>query len=222
MWNGFLSFGTVRYVSLMSRFLLSRTAFNSSNCVFMPSTFFPRLFFRIFSWVVRSADNLRLKPLWPYFSSAYDVERLRKDLPVEVNSCWNGLTAFDAKWFYANYSRSASTPATLTDRNSSSISQSITSTFGDTQNNYLETSRTSILVHGDEGVGASSSLKKRKTSTKSNSTALELSPLPLTFRTSELCPSSESLLISYDLHRALKPTGRRPKILINPKVKVGE
>lgn len=65
-------------------------------------------------------------------------------------------------------------------------------------------------------------LEKRKTRMPINMTVQDPDPLPLRFRTSARCYSSECLLISLDLHRALVPHGIRPLILINPKVKVGE
>ncbi|KAJ7704132.1 hypothetical protein B0H16DRAFT_1747756 [Mycena metata] len=40
------------------------------------------------------------KEIWPYFS--YDdetVDKLRREEPVEVATCWNGIAIFDADWF---------------------------------------------------------------------------------------------------------------------------
>ena len=86
---------------------------------------------------------------------------MREGRPFEVNSCWNGITAFDAKWFYP-----ANTSA--------------------------------ILAATDDGDGPLQ--------------------LPLEFRGSNTCLSSECQLVSYDIHRALYPA--RPTIFINPTVKV--
>lgn len=53
------------------------------------------------TWVTRDVDQDRLKPMWPYFKRADDVDSVRVGSPVLVNSCWNGLTIFDAAWFMA-------------------------------------------------------------------------------------------------------------------------
>lgn len=51
------------------------------------------------SWVMRDVDGFRPTPLWPYFKREQDVASLRRGEPIPVNSCWNGITIFDAKWF---------------------------------------------------------------------------------------------------------------------------
>lgn len=51
------------------------------------------------TWVMRDADGKTVRPFWPYFRATSDQERARARLPVPVNSCWNGMTAFDARWF---------------------------------------------------------------------------------------------------------------------------
>ena len=51
-------------------------------------------------WVTHDACGLPTKEIWPYFSTDdVAIDNLRKDLPVEVSSCWNGVAAFDARWF---------------------------------------------------------------------------------------------------------------------------
>ncbi|SPO22885.1 uncharacterized protein UTRI_01563 [Ustilago trichophora] len=117
------------------------------------------------TWVVRDANGETLKRQWPYFKRDKDIEAMREARPFEVNSCWNGITAFDAKWFYPSNTSAASS---------------------------------SSAGNGDDGDGP---LR-----------------LPLQFRSSTTCLSSECQLISYDIHRALYPA--RPTILINPAVKV--
>lgn len=57
------------------------------------------------TWVTRDADGNTLKRQWPYFKRNQDVEALRKNKLFQVNSCWNGITAFDAKWFYPDFSK---------------------------------------------------------------------------------------------------------------------
>lgn len=51
---------------------------------------------------MRDVDGLRPTPLWPYFKRGQDVASLRRGEPIPVNSCWNGITVFDAKWFLPN------------------------------------------------------------------------------------------------------------------------
>ncbi|PWN22147.1 hypothetical protein BCV69DRAFT_281152 [Microstroma glucosiphilum] len=57
------------------------------------------------TWVTRDINEARLKPLWPYFSSAEDIASMRVEEPILVNSCWNGLTIFDASWFTSHSRR---------------------------------------------------------------------------------------------------------------------
>ena len=116
------------------------------------------------TWVTRDVEGGTLKRQWPYFKRAEDVEQMRRGKPFEVNSCWNGMTAFDAEWFYPS------------------------------------TNGTSHFIGVDDQDGPLS--------------------LPLKFRTSTTCLSSECQLISYDIHRATHATARRPTILINPAVKL--
>ncbi|CDW97228.1 hypothetical protein [Sporisorium scitamineum] len=115
------------------------------------------------TWVTREADGETLKRQWPYFKRVEDIESMRRGKPFQVNSCWNGMSAFDAKWFYP------------------------------------PTNSSTLPVADDENGPLS---------------------LPLRFRSSTTCLSSECQLISYDIHRAIHPTRRRPTILINPAVKV--
>ncbi|PWZ00850.1 hypothetical protein BCV70DRAFT_159040 [Testicularia cyperi] len=116
------------------------------------------------TWVTRDVDDNTLKRNWPYFSREEDITALRSGTPFLVNSCWNGLTAFAAKWFMDS-----------------------------------DASPTDTLPGSSDA--AEPPLK-----------------LPLRFRSSPTCFSSECQLTSYDLHRAVWPL--RPRIYINPKVQV--
>ncbi|KAF7307980.1 Capsular associated protein [Mycena kentingensis (nom. inval.)] len=52
------------------------------------------------TWVIRDSCGRRTKEIWPYFSTdPVAVESLRRDEPIEVAACWNGIAAFDARWF---------------------------------------------------------------------------------------------------------------------------
>ncbi|TIB96773.1 hypothetical protein E3Q18_02992 [Wallemia mellicola] len=51
------------------------------------------------TWVTRDTCQRRVKPVWPHFQDKHSINLLRQDKPIPVNSCWNGLTAFDSKWF---------------------------------------------------------------------------------------------------------------------------
>ena len=64
------------------------------------------------TWVMRDADGKTMRPFWPYFRATQDQAAVRARLPVPVNACWNGITAFDARWFM-NATTNASLP-TLT------------------------------------------------------------------------------------------------------------
>lgn len=48
---------------------------------------------------MRDADGKTTRPFWPYFKAEQDQKAVQAGLPVPVNACWNGLTAFDARWF---------------------------------------------------------------------------------------------------------------------------
>jgi len=117
------------------------------------------------TWVTRDADGNTLKRQWPYFQRDQDVDALRENRPFQVNSCWNGITAFDAKWFYPSSPEPPTSETAPTDASEDAIVQ-----------------------------------------------------LPLKFRSSSDCLSSECQLVSYDIHRSLHPA--RPNILVNPSVKV--
>ncbi|KAI1504295.1 cryptococcal mannosyltransferase 1-domain-containing protein [Biscogniauxia marginata] len=50
-------------------------------------------------------DDMGLKTVslhWPWFQSPTSRESARRNKPVRVKSCWNGIVAFDAAPFYAN------------------------------------------------------------------------------------------------------------------------
>ncbi|KAJ7769665.1 capsular associated protein [Mycena maculata] len=52
------------------------------------------------TWVIRDSCGQRTKEIWPYFSSdPAAVASLRREEPIEVATCWNGVAAFDATWF---------------------------------------------------------------------------------------------------------------------------
>ncbi|KAJ7896972.1 capsular associated protein [Mycena leptocephala] len=52
------------------------------------------------TWVIRDSCGERTKEIWPYFSfDSVAVESLRREVPVEVATCWNGVAVFDANWF---------------------------------------------------------------------------------------------------------------------------
>ncbi|KAJ7703928.1 capsular associated protein [Mycena rosella] len=52
------------------------------------------------TWVIRDSCGQRTKEIWPYFSfDSAAVASLRRDAPVAVATCWNGVAVFDARWF---------------------------------------------------------------------------------------------------------------------------
>ncbi|WFC99427.1 hypothetical protein MYAM1_002171 [Malassezia yamatoensis] len=52
------------------------------------------------TWVTRDVNVQRLRPLWPYFKRHQDQKSIARGEKVLVDSCWNGITAFDARWFH--------------------------------------------------------------------------------------------------------------------------
>ncbi|KAJ6578654.1 capsular associated protein [Mycena vulgaris] len=52
------------------------------------------------TWVIRDSCGERTKEIWPYFSfDSVAVDSLRREEPVQVATCWNGVAVFDANWF---------------------------------------------------------------------------------------------------------------------------
>lgn len=51
------------------------------------------------SWVTRDVDANRARTLWPFFARRDDQTRVDRGEAVLANACWNGLVAFDARWF---------------------------------------------------------------------------------------------------------------------------
>ena len=51
------------------------------------------------TWVMRDRYGMTVRPLWPYFRRGQDRSGINALEPVPVNSCWNGMTVFDARWF---------------------------------------------------------------------------------------------------------------------------
>ena len=126
---------------------------------------------------MRDADGKTTRPFWPYFKAEQDQKAVQAGLPVPVNACWNGLTAFDARWF-----------------SNTTISANETMPF-----------LTSALTLNSPPIFRADSLDVPAT-------------VPLTFRNSDLCFSSESLLSSLDMHRIARPY--RPRIYVNPNLVV--
>ncbi|ETS59894.1 hypothetical protein PaG_05864 [Moesziomyces aphidis] len=62
------------------------------------------------TWVMRDVEGDRPTPLWPYFKREKDVNSLRRGDTIPVNSCWNGMTIFDAKWFLPSNDSATGTP----------------------------------------------------------------------------------------------------------------
>lgn len=125
------------------------------------------------TWVMRDADGKTTRPFWPYFKSRRDRTAVADGFPVPVNSCWNGITAFDARWFAR-------------------------------KNNY-----------STPYITAASTLQAPM---KRDDVQELPATLPLTFRKSDKCYASESLLCSLDMHRLARPF--RPRIFVNPNVVV--
>lgn len=89
-----LAFMIREYLTLSPTSALSRFNFTDT----LPGRCRPSCF----SWVMRDLEGTRPTPLWPYFKREQDISSLRKGDIIPVNSCWNGMTAFDAKWFLPN------------------------------------------------------------------------------------------------------------------------
>ena len=51
------------------------------------------------TWVMRDVQGQTVRPLFPYFRRGVDRQSVQEERPILVNSCWNGLTIFDARWW---------------------------------------------------------------------------------------------------------------------------
>jgi hypothetical protein len=55
------------------------------------------------TFALRDSSGSKAVPqMWPYFLSSASREALEKNLPVPVQSCWNGAVVFKAAPFYAS------------------------------------------------------------------------------------------------------------------------
>ncbi|WFD43517.1 hypothetical protein MPSI1_002179 [Malassezia psittaci] len=52
------------------------------------------------TWVTRDVNVRRPRPLWPYFQRNQDQKAVARGEKVLVDACWNGISAFDARWFH--------------------------------------------------------------------------------------------------------------------------
>lgn len=130
------------------------------------------------TWVMRDADGHTTRPFWPYFREENDQNAVRAGLPVPVNACWNGITAFDARWF-------------------SNSTKPRDPSYAPSLNAALTLPLPPYVVNDGTDQAAT---------------------LPLTFRPSSQCFSSESLMSSLDMHRIAAP--HRPRIYVNPNLVV--
>lgn len=130
------------------------------------------------------------------------IASLKAKQPIEVNSCWTGAASFDARWFTdATAPPGPDEPAQRLDLEDMALG------------------RPQLKRETTEAVPAAAAVGLLDTH-HSESIALDPVELPLRFRSSSACDSSECLLINLDIHRAAAP--RRPRILMNPLVAVGE
>lgn len=138
---------------------------------------------------MRDTEDNTGKRAWPYFVGAKQIAGLLADQPFLVNACWNGATAFDAKWFLDSSSASG---VQQTDR------KEMSGPYSHPYNTTTVTRGPLLDINPD----------------------IEEPPvvLPLRFRSSPRCFSSECQLISFDIHRAVAPL--RPRIWINPRIAV--
>lgn len=51
------------------------------------------------TWVMRDRWGKTVRPLFPYFRAKADRDAVSAGQPIPVNSCWNGITVFDGRWF---------------------------------------------------------------------------------------------------------------------------
>ncbi|OCF36210.1 hypothetical protein I316_02083 [Kwoniella heveanensis BCC8398] len=179
------------------------------------------------TWAARDICGTPLRVFWPYVKDSVTIDKIRKEEPFRVSSCWNGAVALKAAPFL--YRRDGQAVQTIRGA-SEGTSTSHTSTDG-------------VRNAGREEFGQKRVKRGWKMVDNSSYPISEFSPpltVPLQFRTSNIsaCDHSECFLIGYDLHRlsasSLSTTHSNlsisqpgsgietnsPRIYMNPSVKV--
>ncbi|WVQ62475.1 uncharacterized protein L199_000615 [Kwoniella botswanensis] len=147
------------------------------------------------TWASRDICGTPLRPFWPYVKDETTIDRLRKEEPFEVSSCWNGAVVFKAGPFlYTPQEEVRVDEAEMID---------------------LEQSHDGRHL-------AKRGWKMVDNPTYPNSVFSPSLTLPIQFRTSNIsaCDHSECFLIGYDLHRLYDTVDRPPRIYMNPAVKL--
>ncbi|CAD6976888.1 unnamed protein product [Tilletia controversa] len=184
------------------------------------------------TWVTRDAFARRVKPMWPYFQELEDIAKLREGVPIEVNACWNGITAFDAKWYIDS---SMEDWPRVRQLRAEAASSSASARDVDDDDDGRRELRREVQIEG-EGTAvsaANSSMTSIRRGHEVQARSYDApAHLPLRFRPSTSCIASECMLFSYDMHRLIRSlrlpvptmltahTQLRPLILMNPKVGV--
>ncbi|WVW82016.1 hypothetical protein I302_104021 [Kwoniella bestiolae CBS 10118] len=148
------------------------------------------------TWASRDICGTPLRPFWPYVKDEITIEKLRKEEPFEVSSCWNGAVVFKAGPFLYKPKETDVVPEEVME-------------------DTLEESESGrhMMKRG---------WKMVDNPTYPNSVFSPSLTLPIQFRTSNIsaCDHSECFLIGYDLHRLYDTVDRPPRIYMNPTVKL--
>ena len=182
-----------------------------------------------------------MRAFWPYVSKASrSIARVRKEMPFEVASCWNGAVVFKADLHHYRPPIKALSGST----DSSYVTHDIDGKGRHFQQKVKQPSEVKhdhkkLVKRGwkmiDNCQSRSQPLRNQLTAsslaTFPNSRSSPDFELPYGFRASgiDACDHSECFLFSYDLHRYYRSLDeasgaagppKRPKIYMNPAVKV--
>lgn len=146
------------------------------------------------TWVARDLCGTPLRPFWPFVKDRASQMMVRREAPFPVSSCWNGAVVFDAA--PVRYHPTATGVISKKPRRRGW--------------KMVDDRRFTIL------------LDNRRLALFSGSRKSPNLTDPIRFRTSgiDACDHSECFLFSYDLHRYYNNTVGRPRIVMNPRVKV--
>ncbi|WWC58320.1 uncharacterized protein I303_100860 [Kwoniella dejecticola CBS 10117] len=143
------------------------------------------------TWASRDICGTPLRPFWPYVKDQVTIEKIEKEEPFEVSSCWNGAVVFKAGPFLYK----------------APVEESIEPENPALEGEYHLMKRGWKMV--DDPTYPNSVF----------SPALTL-PIQFRTSNISACDHSECFLIGYDLHRLYDSVERPPRIYMNPTVKL--
>ncbi|WFD08247.1 hypothetical protein MVES1_003619 [Malassezia vespertilionis] len=184
------------------------------------------------TWVSRDITRSRPRPLWPFFKRPEDQYAIEHGEAFEVNSCWNGMTALDSRWLLQPVNATVSPVEMASEKTSTHTGSQVVPgkdrfvgrhaklsmdkrTAANIQLGMHRSKHTPIVDRTPLHSSAHPIIHNIPANTMRKHEDITVQ-LPLKFRFSKTCHSSECLLISLDMHTMAYPDP--PRILINPRL----